>query len=419
MKKVAVIGAGISGISISNCLQEHYKVKVFESSPNPGGLIRCECIDGNLYHVVGGHVFNSKRSDVLDWFWKFFDRDNEFVKVDRNASVFLDKHISYPIEDHIYEMEVNTQKQIIDDLLLIASNPRSIPTNFEEFLKYRFGETLYKIYFKPYNEKIWKQDLATIPLAWLEGKLPMPTVKQIIFNNFCRAKETSMVHSSFFYSKINGSQFLADRLSENLTIEYNVEIESISRNRDNTRWLINYEEFDVIVYTGNIKKLPSIISHTDSLLPYMQPLTQLEYHGTTSVLCEIEQNSYSWIYLPNEDYQSHRIICTGNFAANNNANNKLTSTVEFTNYIDKESILQNLKRIPHSPKYITHRYTECTYPIQTSDTRLLIQDIKTHLESQHFYLLGRFAEWEYYNMDTAIGAAIDLSKRLVIIKHIN
>jgi UDP-galactopyranose mutase len=28
------------------------------------------------------------------------------------------------------------------------------------------------------------------------------------------------------------------------------------------------------------------------------------------------------------------------------------------------------------------------------------------------YLLGRFAEWEYYNMDAAVGAAIDLEKRL-------
>lgn len=34
------------------------------------------------------------------------------------------------------------------------SNANSTPPkNFEEFLKIRFGETLYELYFKPYNEK--------------------------------------------------------------------------------------------------------------------------------------------------------------------------------------------------------------------------------------------------------------------------
>ena len=60
-------------------------------------------------------------------------------------------------------------------------------------------------------------------------------------------------------------------------------------------------------------------------------------------------------------------------------------------------------------KYITHQYTEYTYPIQNKNTRELIQNLKSVLEKENFYLLGRFAEWEYYNMDAAIGAALDLS----------
>ena len=29
-----------------------------------------------------------------------------------------------------------------------------------------------------------------------------------------------------------------------------------------------------------------------------------------------------------------------------------------------------------------------------------------------FYLTGRFADWEYYNMDVAMGAAMDLCKMI-------
>ena len=58
MKKVAVIGAGISGVSVARMLNEKAEVTVFEKKDKPGGLIACDVVDGNLYHKVGGHVFN-------------------------------------------------------------------------------------------------------------------------------------------------------------------------------------------------------------------------------------------------------------------------------------------------------------------------------------------------------------------------
>ena len=64
------------------------------------------------------------------------------------------------------------------------------------------------------------------------------------------------------------------------------------------------------------------------------------------------------------------------------------------------------------PKYITHKYTKYTYPVQDSKTRVLINDVKHVLEKDNIFLLGRFAEWEYYNMDAAIGAGMDLAKKI-------
>ena len=69
MKKIAIIGAGISGMSTARILSERFKVVVFEKEDKPGGLIKCRRVNGSLFHTCGGHVFNSKRQDVLDWFW--------------------------------------------------------------------------------------------------------------------------------------------------------------------------------------------------------------------------------------------------------------------------------------------------------------------------------------------------------------
>ena len=39
-------------------------------------------------------------------------------------------------------------------------------------------------------------------------------------------------------------------------------------------------------------------------------------------------------------------------------------------------------------------------------------EMKAALAERGLYLCGRFADWEYYNMDVAIGAAMDLCKTL-------
>ena len=89
----------------------------------------------------------------------------------------------------------------------------------------------------------------------------------------------------------------------------------------------------------------------------------------------------------------------------------MTATIEFTDYISKDDIIQNLDKIQFNPRYLTHHYEEYTYPIQHQETRGVIQSVKEITEKSGLYIHGRFAEWEYYNMDVAIGAAIDLVKR--------
>lgn len=411
MKKLAVIGAGVSGLSVANLLKDRYMVKVFEKESTPGGLIRCRRVDGNLFHICGGHVFNSKRQDVLDWFWAHFDRENEFRKADRNSVVVMKdgKAIPYPFENHFYMLDADVQKCIISDLLELSKSGAVEVDNFEDFLRKRFGNTMYELYFAPYNWKVWRRPLNKVPISWLEGKLPMPSVEEIIFNNVNHIEEKAFVHSSFWYEKQGGSQLIADRLAEGLDIAYSSNISSISY--DGCCWTVAGERFDAVVFCGNIKSLSSMLSGVD-ISEYAGFIESLEFHGTTSVLCEIDANPYSWIYQPSDEHESHRIICTGNFAPSNNAPGKMTGTIEFTDEISKEDILDNLTRMPFHPKYLAHNYSKYSYPIQKDGTRATIAALKAGLACSHLYLTGRFADWEYYNMDVAIGAAMDLCKTL-------
>lgn len=427
MLKVAIIGAGISGLSTAHFLKDRYEIKVFEKDSNPGGLIKCRKINGNLFHTCGGHVFNSKRQDVLDWFWTKFNQSDEFVKTDRNSCVFMDKNktslehsdIPYPIENHMYMFEKDIQTAFYKDLEEIdkvkGKNAQFTDyDSFGDFLRWRFGQTLYNLYFQPYNEKVWRRELTSIPMSWMEGKLPMPTTEDMRNNNANQIKERSFVHSTFWYEKMNGSQFIADKLAEGLNIQYNTDIKSL--NYENGKWIVENEIFDKVIFCGNIKDMIKIVNGVD-LSKYRDQIETLEYHGTTAVFCEIDSNPYSWIYQPSRRHESHRIICTGNFSPSNNDSHyiksgRITATIEFTDEISKEDILSNLELIPLNPKYLDHKYNKYTYPIQNSKTRILIKDIKGTLQTSNFFFTGRFADWEYYNMDVAIGAAMDLCNTL-------
>ena len=84
----------------------------------------------------------------------------------------------------------------------------------------------------------------------------------------------------------------------------------------------------------------------------------------------------------------------------------MTFTVEFTDYVEDDSIRRQLKSMPFNPSILCSCYNKYTYPIQHVNTRPMIKALKISLAKHKIRLVGRFAEWEYFNMDAAIESAI-------------
>lgn len=419
MKKAIIIGSGISGLSISRMLSNRFDVEILERQDKYGGMIKCERINGNLFHKVGGHVFNSRNQEVLNWFWGHFDKDNEFLKAQRNAKIYIDnQYIGYPIENYLYQLPESQLHSIVNELLEKIgqqNHENSKYSNFKEFLITKFGNKLYELYFGPYNSKIWDTDLEQVPLEWLDGKLPMPDLKEVIFSNIAKKEEINMVHSSFYYARREGSQFIVDRLAKDLNITCSYTVSSIKK-LDNNKLSINDKDriADSIVFCGDVRQLINTIDIEDQLLKEsLMKVSELHSNGTSNVLCETDPNDLSWLYLPEKKYKAHRIIYTGNFSnSNNEGTNRKTCVVEFSGKQDSLTIQKELKLLPGNLKPLAYNYEPNSYIIQNKSTRKDIALIKSRLKIYGIHLLGRFAEWEYYNMDKCIEAAMDLNKTL-------
>ena len=320
---------------------------------------------------------------------------------------------------YLAEMELDNLEEALEQLICdeyalgesadideMMKNPSPEPSSFGEFLRRQFGRTLYDLYFGPYNAKVWRRNLDEVPLDWLEGKLPMPTPEEMLEANRVHLEEKTFVHSTFYYPRNGGSQFIADSLAEGLDVACGASVDEIFVS-DNGCCRVNGEDFDAVVFCGNVKDLPTMMAGR-SVIPadLCDEIVRLESHGTTSVFCETDPIAYSWFYQPSAAHHSHRFICTGNFAPSNNALGKMTCTVEFTDFIGEADIRRELDLMPYHPRYLTHHYSPCTYPIQHSGTRGMIKQLKNVLAGRGIYLCGRFAEWEYFNMDAAIASAM-------------
>jgi protoporphyrinogen oxidase len=413
---VIVIGSGISGLSIANILVENCKVEVLEKSSKIGGLIKCDRIKGNLFHRVGGHVFNSRNQKVTDWFWQYFDKEKEFLKAKRNAKIDIcSTTVGYPIENYIYQLPDDIKTPILSEIIeKINQDKVNIQyTNFKEFLIGNFGQTLYKLYFEPYNKKIWNVNLDDIPLDWLKGKLPMPDLKEVILSNVLRKEEDQMVHSSFYYPKEGGSQFIVDRFAEALNISVSYTVNSIELN--NNKLSINHGEriTDKLIYTGDVRNLHRIINIDDNELnDSLLKARGLKSNGTSNVLCEMDNNDLSWRYIPEHQFKAHRIIYTGNFSDSNNASlEKKTCVVEFSGEHNQNAMIKELGSLPGNLRPLAFNYEPNSYIIHNKDTKKIINKIKNLLEPYNIYLLGRFAEWEYYNMDKCIESAMLMANK--------
>ena len=68
--KIAVVGSGISGITVANKLSKDYEVTIFEKNKRLGGHTLTEEIEGNKIDI-GFQVLNKQSyPNLMKWFWE-------------------------------------------------------------------------------------------------------------------------------------------------------------------------------------------------------------------------------------------------------------------------------------------------------------------------------------------------------------
>ena len=413
--KIAVLGAGISGLSAARLLKDRgCDVTVYEKNPTVGGLARSRVTDGVLYDPHGGHILNSKHPEVMEWAFSLYVKENWKFR-ERNAKIYFNgKYISYPFELSLCELDTEDAVNCVHDFILSQQGER--PDNYRDWLIWNFGQAISDYYMIPYNEKIWAYPLEKMETHWMEGKMPLPTKKDMIRSMLLKdPTERKMPHSTFYYPLRGGIQSFVNAMAEGLKVYTGCPVQSIEHKAD--RWFVNGEgPFDTVINTVPLPELRAVMELPEKV---SASISGLKYNSLTTVLFECPETDITWLYVPSHEYRSHRVGYQS--ALTPNAGNKPGGGCAALEIIGERFEVEGLDRrqdvLPEELGYkktLDSEFTEYAYVIHDLDVRRNLACIHEYFDGlAGFELLGRWGRWNYNNMDMCIWDAMGLVERIM------
>ena len=167
------IGGGPAGLTAGYLLAKGgRRVAVLEANPTHlGGISRTASYKG-FFFDIGGHRFFSKSSAVVDLWNEILPED--FIDRPRLSRIYYDKKFySYPLK--AFEAFINLGP--IESIACVASyiraqiQPIANPTSLHEWVRNKFGERLFGIFFKTYTEKVWGMSCDEISADWAAQRI--------------------------------------------------------------------------------------------------------------------------------------------------------------------------------------------------------------------------------------------------------
>lgn len=397
--KVGILGGGLSGLTIARMLQEHgVESVVFEKEQRIGGLCRTNVIDGYVFDVGGGHVFNSKNERIKRWVFSILPEQKWQFSIRKSKIEYKGNLVDYPFELSLAQLPINEAVDCILDYIKAKGNEAN---NFYDWLKWKFGDSIANKYLIPYNAKIWNYDLRNMEVGWVSGKIPLVSAKEVLKAALTKdPTEREMPHSSYYYPREGGIYRLIQSIAETLgNIRTDYPIESLERIAN--KWVVNGEAgFDEIISTIPLKELGKTCVFLPSSVK--KAIEDLKYNSLTTSLFETSPSDLSWVYCPDKTKRSHRLVYIGNFTKNNAPAGKSSLIAEATGDIDP--LIQAGEF--GFEEVIATNYTKYAYIIFDKNYSRNIKIINDYLDQQEIFRVGRFAEWKYYNMDICIQAAL-------------
>lgn len=435
--KTAILGAGLTGITLARLLHEKGdEVTVLEREPEYGGLCRSMTNSGFTFDIGGSHIIFSRDTQVLTFMRDVLGRNSKQNK--RNTKIFYKGlFIKYPFENGLSQLPKDDLyfciNEFIKTLIAVEKGQIAPPSNFREWINYTFGKGIADLYMIPYNEKIWKYPTELMSMHWVEGRIPRPPVEDVI-KSAIGIETEGYTHQSVFSYPLKGGieamvREIATPVEENIQTGFNVS----SIRKSGGDFIISDKRREI-----SAQRLISTIP-LQELLPCLEQVpekvkkacSELKYNSIACVLIGIKGSvpDISWMYVPEKELGLfNRISFPSNYSPHVAPSGHSSILVEITYregdeasaMLDRDIIdhvvnaLSNMKIIKTKDDvvYSAVMRQKYAYVIYDLEYQKNIAIVKEYCAKTGISLVGRFAEFEYLNMDGCIRNAMNFVRDL-------
>ncbi|MDD1678998.1 MAG: FAD-dependent oxidoreductase [Methanomicrobiales archaeon] len=430
--KIAILGGGLTGITLARLYSEKgHEVVVLEKEKEYGGLCRSRTDQGFTFDTGGSHIIFSRDTEVLAFMLRMLEHNREMRK--RNTKIYhRGCYIKYPFENGLHELEKEECffciNEFIRNLIAVEKGEIKPPHNFHEWTYYTFGKGIANLYLIPYNEKIWKYPTQRMSCHWVEGRIPRPPVEDVIKSAIGMETEGYTHQIRFAYPRSGGIKALVEAIAAPIesTIRCGFAVSALGRQGD--QYVIGNGEEEIMA-DRVISTLP--VQALLNVLPDVPPellvaCGNLQYNSLYCVGIGVkgEVPPYSWVYIPDpRTGLFNRISFPSGYSPETAPSGHASILVEITfregDEVDSfqedeivDQVLTSLQamQLISGPEDVVYTYIErqrYAYVIYDLDYQKNIALVRDFVRCRGIGLVGRFAEFEYLNMDDCIRHAMN------------
>ena len=383
---VIIVGAGYAGCVTARILAEAGKQVLILEKRNHIGGNAYDYLDENgvMRHEYGPHIFHTNSERAVEFLSQFTDWypyehrvlgyiEDKLVPIPFNLKSI---ELLFPPEKATHLKEVLINVYGMNTKVPILELRKNDDPQIQELAEYIFEHV-----FKYYTMKQWGYSAEEIDPA-VTGRVPV----LVSYDDRYFQDQYQMMPAEGF-----------TRMFENMLDHENimVQLETEAMNH-----LKIEPENGKVLYKGSFCEIPVIYTGlVDQLLDYVNgdlPYRSLEFDVQTK---EGQFQPVTTVNYPSpaEEYPYTRITEYKNMQKDPPVD-KTTIAIEYPYVYDRKGEKGN---VPY-------------YPVFTDDSKQKYSDYVKLLENvPNVYLLGRLAEYKYYNMDAIVDAAIEFSYKLL------
>jgi len=318
---VIITGAGPAGLTAAyKLVKQGIAPLVLEKGDKVGGIARTETYKGYRFDI-GGHRFYTK-VEVVQKLWLEV-LGNDFIKVPRLSRIYYGgKFFNYPLSvfNTLLNLGMIESALILLSYFKIKVQPLTEETTFEQWVTNRFGERLYKTFFKTYTEKVWGIPCNEIQADWAAQRIKGLSLTTAVINALFGSNDTKTLIKEFDYPRL-GPGMMWEKFTEAVEskggkVELNTGVIRIERDGYRVKNIVAEKNGEIFRFSADnfISSMPvsALINRMEPSAPeeVLHAARSLNYRAfmiVSLVVNQVDLFPDNWIYIHTPDVKVGRI----------------------------------------------------------------------------------------------------------------